>query len=80
MKINVKFYASFRGPVGADSIELEILEGTIIGLLVERLQADYPGLKGFENAIIAVNGKHQNDDWVLLDGDVVAVMPPIAGG
>jgi sulfur carrier protein ThiS len=33
-----------------------------------------------EPRIVFVNGKHAPDEAVLLDGDRIAIFPPVAGG
>jgi sulfur carrier protein ThiS len=68
---------SSRHPVegaGRRACPLQIAEGETLGRLIDDL-----GLTD-EPRITFVNGRHADDDRVLVEGDRVAVFPPIAGG
>ena len=80
IRVFVRLYSSFREPVGSDSLELELPGDATVASLLEVLQSEYPAMPGFENAVTAVNGKHQDAGWTLKEGDVLAIMPPVAGG
>ena len=74
MELAIKLFASLR----IFNPELEIIEvddGTTIGELF-----DQAGIPPSEVAIVLVNGRHATLDRALLDGETVAVFPPIAGG
>lgn len=54
---------------------LEVAEGTTVGDLLRRLAIpeDLPRL-------LLLNGQEARPDRVLAAGDVVAILPPLAGG
>lgn len=70
-------FFSSRHPVkgvGRSAAPVQIAEGTTLGELIEQI-----GLTN-EQRITFVNGRHADDDRVLVEDDRVAVFPPIAGG
>lgn len=79
MRIELALFAklSARYPVpgsGREPRALDIAEGTTVGALVEHI-----GLTA-EPRITLVNGRHAPDDQLLVQGDRLAIFPPIAGG
>jgi molybdopterin converting factor small subunit len=79
MKAEIRLFANFRdflppgsGPFSyTTSFEGSKTVGQIIGEL--KLPDDIP-------RIVIVNGLHTEEDYVLKDGDVVSLFPPLAGG
>ena len=92
MKITTKYYAFIRERLGRSTEEFELQEGSTIAdflkLLSERHGGNLVGV--FEGAVlrrgfvVALNGENvEQARWGstrLKDGDVVVVLPPIAGG
>jgi molybdopterin converting factor small subunit len=79
MKIEVRLFATFREylPAGCDGFSfVKVLDReTTVGEVVEALKLPEQLPK-----IIIVNGIHAAPDYVLKDGDVLSLFPPIAGG
>ncbi|MFV0466032.1 MAG: MoaD/ThiS family protein [Lachnospiraceae bacterium] len=74
MIITVKLFATLReNREKIQNIELE--ENTTIEEVIERLQ-----LPADEIAIIMVNGIGKKRDTNLVNGDVLALFPPVGGG
>jgi len=84
MKITFKLFATLTDYLPTqdkyvNAVDLEVAPGTTIGQVVEqhRLPAKWVHL-------VLVNGTYiaPEQRWahVLLDGDVLAIWPPIAGG
>lgn len=70
-------FFSSRHPVkgaGRSARPVQVAEGSTLGDLINQI-----GLAR-EQRITFVNGRHADDDRVLVEGDRVAVFPPIAGG
>ena len=79
MKVEVQLFAtlsSYRpdGAVGAEAI-LEVPEGTTVGQLVQALKIP-PDV----DCLQVVNGRDALFDQRLVDGDVLSLFPPLAGG
>lgn len=74
MKIVVKLFATLRD-FGPKYQEKEVKEPYSLGNLIDELgiPENYP-------MIMLVNGEFSCREYLLKDGDVVALFPPIAGG
>ena len=82
MSIRVRFFASLREAVGADSLELPHQANieALLGLLRERLSETAYRAISAENVRLAVNQEITSVTTALRDGDEVAFLPPITGG
>jgi len=68
----------FLGPIQKEPLELEI---TNINELAKILQDDKEMAEWLENSAVAVNDTLiSTKDFVLKDGDKVALLPPVCGG
>ena len=74
MKITVKLFATFRD--GRDKIQVFELEQ---GRTPEDVIAIL-GIEKSEIAIFLVNGRDGQFDKPLLEGDLIALFPPVGGG
>ncbi|HWP23469.1 MAG TPA: molybdopterin converting factor subunit 1 [Candidatus Binatia bacterium] len=81
MKVRVKFFAILRERAGVSEVEKDLAEGSTVGDLWRRLQADYPRLDvpGIR-MLYAVNRDYVSADRKLKDGDEVVFIPPVSGG
>ncbi|TFG19646.1 MAG: MoaD/ThiS family protein [Promethearchaeota archaeon] len=76
ISVTVKLFADLR-IYGPDRTVLALQEGSTIKSILKR----YKIPKDDKNLIIMVNGRpHIQSDFVLGDGDTVAIFPIIAGG
>ena len=80
MKIQLLFFGITTDLVGRNSQTYSIKEGTSIKDLKNILIADYPNLKNINEFAIAVNEEYADEDLLIKDGDVVAIIPPVSGG
>lgn len=90
MKVECRFFATFREAVGERTIERTYDEGTRVGDVLHALEAEFPDLALFEDGTlreylsIMKNGRDvvhlEGLDTPLADGDTVSVFPPVAGG
>ena len=79
MKIQVALFAHLAahqpdGQGGRHPRTFELSEGTTVADVIAML-----GLPD-EPRIIFVNGRHAEEDQVLVDSDRLGIFPPIAGG
>jgi len=73
MRIKIKLFASLR-QFGPDEQMVELPEHATIAEVIDSLQLPkFPLLR-------IVNGEHRPPEYVLKDGDELAIFPPIAGG
>lgn len=75
--IQVKLYANLVEYSKSKKKEFEILWSD--GITVEKILKD-EGISKKITKIIMINGRRQDIDFVLKDGDRVAIFPPVGGG
>ncbi len=86
MAVRVLLFASYAEALGAPELELALEPGATAGdalTHVRALAAERAATRGgrpLPPARVAVNERYAGEGTVLRAGDVVAVIPPIAGG
>ena len=79
IRVEVRLYATLRRYVPqlsiGEALELELDGGATLRHIFKRL-----GLPESEVKRVIVNGLSKGYEYVLLDGDRVAIFPPVAGG
>ena len=81
MKIRVEFYSRLKEIVDASAIELSVPENSTVNDLFEQLKESYPKLRDFEKSILfGIGVEFVDRSYLLNDGDVIAIMPPVQGG
>ena len=81
MTVRVRPFAGLRSIVGDGDIELALPVGATVGALRLWLTERYPALEPFmETYVVAIDEEAQPPERVLADGDVVELIPPMAGG
>lgn len=78
MKVEVKYYAWYREDFGPSEI-IDIGEGSTVRQLVEKLKDRHPILDE-EQFMIVVNGRIDELNVRLNEGDRIAIFPPAGGG
>ena len=81
MKLTILFFAVLRERVGTDEMLLEDLpdELTVGGLKAELVRR-YPALVTLEHVRGVLNAAYVTDETPLVDGNSVALIPPVSGG
>ncbi len=81
MKVRVLYFAAVRELVGLEEEGLELNGVADVCALAAHLEARHPSLAGRLGPVrFAVNEAFAELDAPLSDGDVVALIPPVAGG
>lgn len=83
MQVSVKLFAALREAAGTGDLSLEFAgEMTTVSAFRVRLAEAMPALRPLlESVAVAVNEEYtRSGDQAIRDGDVVALIPPIAGG
>ncbi len=81
MKVRAEFYSRSREIVGASSLDVVLLDNATVLGLVEKLCGDYPPLRDFRNSMLfGIGVEFVDEQRVLREGEVVAIMPPVQGG
>ena len=79
MKVKVLFFASYREITGKSQIEVDVQPGETLSALTSKIRTNFPNLPE-SDIMIAVNQEFAKPDYVLKDGDEVALIPPVSGG
>ncbi|HEY1690840.1 MAG TPA: molybdopterin converting factor subunit 1 [Polyangiaceae bacterium] len=84
MTLRILYFAGLRDAVGLaeETVELEAVPGPrTVGALADHLASRHPAYRERRGHVrIARNEAFAGDDEPLSDGDVVALIPPVAGG
>lgn len=78
MEIKIRLFGNFRGhrPLGSGASFQKMIEQTTTPKdIIEELR-----LPENMRKVIIVNGLRRKKDYVLQDGDVLNILPPLAGG
>jgi molybdopterin synthase sulfur carrier subunit len=82
MTLRVLYFAGLRDAVGLAEETVELPEGVrTVGALADHLALRHPAYGARRGHVrIARNEAFASDDEPVADGDVVALIPPVAGG
>lgn len=80
MTINLLFFGITTDLVGENEIPYNLEENTSVFKLKKLLIAQFSSLKNINEFAIAVNEEYAEDELVLKNGDIVAIIPPVSGG
>lgn len=81
IRITVRAFANIKQVLGQPEATLELPEGTSIQEFLVILEEQFPAIKDFlGHIIVAVNREYAKKDRLLVDGDKVAIFPPVSGG
>lgn len=80
MRVTVLLFASYADALGERRLSLDLPDDARAGDVLAALRRR-PGADAVPPApLVAVNERYAAADRELADGDVVAVLPPVAGG
>lgn len=81
MIIKVLFFAQLKDAFGTDERNLEVQQGIMVGELARSLfeEAGCDRLKGLP-ILYSVNEYFVEENTELQDRDILALLPPVAGG
>ena len=80
MLVTVIFLASYRELTGTASARIALASGSTVAELVAQVCVQFPDLPDAERIVVAVNNEYREPDFILDDGDEVALIPPVSGG
>lgn len=93
MKLELRFFATFRAVVGGKTVEREFTGGSSLGDVLRALEGEFGELEGAlldadgdvpGQVTVLRNGRDvvhlEGTDTPLADGDAVSIFPPVAGG
>ena len=80
MKIKTLFFGITTDLVNASELQIVVDENTAIKDFKKVLKNQFSTLEKIDSYAIAVNEEYADDDTILTEKDVVAVIPPVSGG
>ncbi len=80
MKIQILAFGIARDILGSSFTDLDIEANKSLGTLRTELLAKYPNFEKLAALAFAVNEEYQGEDFILSNGDEVAIIPPVSGG
>jgi sulfur-carrier protein len=81
IRVKVLYFGQAREAAGTGEDEFSLPSSASVGTLVGTSVKAHRGLERMPSAMrIAVNEEISGEDRRLEDGDVVAFLPPVAGG
>jgi len=80
-KVKVLYFAQARDLAGRTAEYVALEDGTTARAFLSSISKSHKGLAAIAESLrLAVNEEIVPSDSPLRDGDVVAVLPPVAGG
>lgn len=80
MTVTVLLFASYADTLGIRSMALNMAAGATVQDVLGHVRA-LPGADRLpQQPLVAVNERYAKPNRVLLPGDEVAIIPPVAGG
>ena len=81
MRIVIRFFAGMRERAGSGAMALDVPEGTTVDGAIAAAEREFGGGQSLPSRLMtAVNGEYVRGDAVLLEGDELALIPPVSGG
>lgn len=66
--------------VGSSSIEKNLSREISVAQLQEEMLIEYPKLKDIKKFAVAVNESYAQENDLIKNTDIVAIIPPVSGG
>ncbi|MQF69938.1 MoaD/ThiS family protein [SAR202 cluster bacterium AD-804-J14_MRT_500m] len=81
MSLNVRFFALYRERAGVSDESYTVPGDITVSSLVDIIRVRHPNLAPPEvSIVVAVNGDYASAEMKLLNGDDIALIPPVSGG
>ncbi|QNM85368.1 MoaD/ThiS family protein [Polaribacter pectinis] len=80
MKIETLFFGITADLVATNNLEITISDNSSVNDFKILLKEKYPQLENINSYAIAVNEEYAENDLLLKESDVVAIIPPVSGG
>lgn len=81
MRIRVQFHAQLRDLAGTPELDVDLAERSTVAQLLETIYERKPALRAHDKSIlVGVGVEFVDRNYVVKNGDVIAIMPPVQGG
>ena len=80
MTVRVQFFSHLRDVIGTSESEAHLAEGASVADLLTMLYGEHPKLRDWDSSILIGAGvEFVERDYLLIDGEEIAIMPPVQG-
>jgi len=88
MRVKIRLFAAFREAAGTKEVELELSENSKVIDVIRKLAEHFPKLKEMllkgdkmrNDYHVVKGGRWLKENDLLIDGDQIAIFPPVGGG
>ena len=80
MTITLLLFGAATDLLGTSETTLEVPNNSTVTTFKEILANQFPELAIMSSYAIAVNESYANNETVLKENDVIAIIPPVSGG
>jgi len=81
MLITIKLFAYYRDLAGTSSFAIDVPVNTTVNDLCTEIRQKYDHFpKEDRSLLVAVNHEYADSNQILVEGDEVALIPPVSGG
>ena len=80
MKLKILAFGIAREIVNGHTFEIETPQLIDTGSLKKAIEEKYPELKKLRSFMIAVNDEYADATQSIMEGDEIAIIPPVSGG
>jgi molybdopterin converting factor subunit 1 len=80
MKVQVLLFGIVADLIGKETLYFSLEKIDTVKNLKKALRTKYPQLKNYNTYAVAVNEHYAQDDIVLKENDIIAIIPPVSGG
>jgi len=75
----VIYFAQLKEMLGPTE-KFQLQDSSTVESLVEAVTLMHESVRGVGRILVAVNGEFAESENVLVEGDIVALFPPVSGG
>ena len=80
MNIKIKFFGQHKEELNKSELNIVVDSNSNISDLLKILIKNEPKFSKFNSYAVAVNLNYENFEYILKNGDEVAIIPPVSGG
>ena len=80
LNIHVLLFASYKEQAQTDTFSVSLIDGSSLGDAIQEVKSKFPSIKcDAERIVAAVNEEYSKHERTLVDGDTIALIPPVSG-
>lgn len=81
MQVTIQFFSYLKDLTGCAQTTATLAAGSTLGTLHDQVMEKFPKLAAMrKSTLLAVGVDYQPREYVLQEGDVVSLFPPVQGG